>query len=224
MHSKIRAHIRCNVVGYVALFFALSAGAYAAALEEDSVRSKHIKDGQVKNRDIRSDAVTTDKVSPSTLTTDDIQNDSLSGIDIAESSLGQVPSAKLGGFGRTGADTICDPETETFITCAATEVLTVPAGARALVLARVTASNESDANSFTGECRLGTSSVGVIANTTHTFLELNDDVRDSATLVGISAPLPAGATSFGMDCNQIDDFGAVQYGDASATVLLIADD
>jgi hypothetical protein len=47
-----RAHIRSNVVGYVALFFALSLST-AWALERNSVRSKHIVNSQVKSPDVR---------------------------------------------------------------------------------------------------------------------------------------------------------------------------
>lgn len=39
----IRTHLRSNVVGYVALFLALTAGAYAAGLPKNSVKSKQIK-------------------------------------------------------------------------------------------------------------------------------------------------------------------------------------
>ena len=40
-----------NVTATLALFVALSAGAYAAvSLDKDSVRSRHIKNGQVKDR------------------------------------------------------------------------------------------------------------------------------------------------------------------------------
>lgn len=66
-----------NVLGLIALFIALGAGAYAAGLAPDSVKSKHIKDGQVKSVDV--------------------QDDGLTGADIDEDSVGEVPSA-------TGAD------------------------------------------------------------------------------------------------------------------------
>ncbi len=83
MSSSIRTHLRSNVVGYVAVFLALSGGAYAAGLKANSVRSKQIKDGQVKNPDLGAGSVTSDKVAP----------DSLTGGQIDESSLAQVPSA-----------------------------------------------------------------------------------------------------------------------------------
>ena len=51
MNKRIMAHVRGNLVGYVALFFALGLGT-AWALDANSVRSKHIVDGQVKGADV----------------------------------------------------------------------------------------------------------------------------------------------------------------------------
>lgn len=59
--------IRSNVVGFVAIFIALGGIGYAAALAPDSVRSKHIKDGQVKSVDVRNDGLTGADVEESTL-------------------------------------------------------------------------------------------------------------------------------------------------------------
>lgn len=56
--TGIRDHIRANIVGYVALFFALSLGT-AWAIERNSVKSKHIANGQVKGVDISSGQVQT---------------------------------------------------------------------------------------------------------------------------------------------------------------------
>ena len=76
-------HLRRNIVAYVALFAALSAGAYAAGLKKNSVGSKQIKTAAVKDAEIAPDAVSTAKVSDGSLT----------GGDIDEDSLGEVPSA-----------------------------------------------------------------------------------------------------------------------------------
>jgi hypothetical protein len=83
------AHIRSNAVAYIALFFALNAGAYAFAIApKNSVTSSSIRDSAVKNRDLADGAVTSQKVGP----------DSLGGGNINESLLGPVPdAAQLGG-------------------------------------------------------------------------------------------------------------------------------
>jgi hypothetical protein len=63
MSRRISSHIRSNVIAYVALFFALSSGAYAVAIApKNSVVSKSIKNGQVKTPDIANGAVTGQKV------------------------------------------------------------------------------------------------------------------------------------------------------------------
>ncbi len=86
-----RTHIRANIIGYVALFFALSTGAYAAGLADNSVKSKHIKDGQV--------------------TSNDVLDNSLAGSDIVESSLNGVPvSANTVGSGQVADNSLGAPD------------------------------------------------------------------------------------------------------------------
>ncbi|MDQ3728075.1 MAG: hypothetical protein M3355_00645 [Actinomycetota bacterium] len=77
MSTQIRTHLRRNVVGYVACFLALSGGAYAAGLEQNSVRSKHIKNGQVKRPDLAAGAVSATKVADNALTGAQIDEASL---------------------------------------------------------------------------------------------------------------------------------------------------
>lgn len=50
--QHVRSHLRANLVGYLALFFALGLGT-AWAVERNSIRSKHITDGQVKAKDVK---------------------------------------------------------------------------------------------------------------------------------------------------------------------------
>jgi hypothetical protein len=88
----IRGHIRNNVVGYIALFFALGLGtAWAAGLAKDSVRSKQIKDGQVKTKDLRDDAVTSPKVADGSLLKEDF-------------AAGQLPRGEQGLPGKDAAN------------------------------------------------------------------------------------------------------------------------
>jgi hypothetical protein len=66
--NGVGRHIRGNVVGYVALFLALTmGGAWAAGLGPNSVKSKHIKPGAVKSSDVRNDKLTGDDVNEATL-------------------------------------------------------------------------------------------------------------------------------------------------------------
>lgn len=202
----------------------------------DQVRSADVRDdtliaGGLRAVDLGPNSIGTSEVGPDALTAEDLANNiigseevvdnALEGVDIKESTLAQVPSALLGGFGRTGAESNCDPETTTHITCAATGVINVPPGARALLLARVRASTEGTDDSGNGECRLGTSSIGTVPNTGYSFV-LGDFLEfEMATLIGVTPPLPAGPTDFGIDCNQIAG-GSINYREVSATVVLIS--
>ena len=89
MTAAIREHLRSNVVGYVALFIALSAGAYAAGLPRNSVKSKQIKDGQVKLADLAADSVDGSKVA----------NGSLGNADFGDA----LPAGPRGATGPQGA-------------------------------------------------------------------------------------------------------------------------
>lgn len=57
MAKRVGGHIRGNVVAYLALFLALGMGT-AWALERNSVRSKHIVNGQVKSADVKNNGLT----------------------------------------------------------------------------------------------------------------------------------------------------------------------
>lgn len=70
--TRIIGHLRRNVYGLIAVFIVLGGTAYAA-LERNSVRSKHIVNGKVKSIDVK--------------------NNGLTGKDVNEARLGQVPSA-----------------------------------------------------------------------------------------------------------------------------------
>jgi hypothetical protein len=86
MLSRLRDHVRHNVVGYVALFFAFSGGAFAANTyirTTDAIPSSSDLTGTYGSPLIAADKVNSGKV----------LNDSLTGSDIDESSLGKVGDA-----------------------------------------------------------------------------------------------------------------------------------
>ncbi len=74
MSVRIVQHLRNNVVGYVALFFAMGVGT-AWALGANSVKSKHIVNDQVKSADVRDDVLP-----GGGLTGDDIKESTLVGV------------------------------------------------------------------------------------------------------------------------------------------------
>jgi hypothetical protein len=100
MHRRITRHIRSNVVGYLALFVALSGTAYAvdgplpgqnqvgsADIINNDVQSADIKDANVTNLDLRSNAVTAGKILDGEVSSADVQDNSLTASDINESTL-----------------------------------------------------------------------------------------------------------------------------------------
>jgi hypothetical protein len=165
-------------------------------------------------------------IKPNAVSSAKVADDSLTGADVAEPTLGQVPSALLGGFGRSGSVVSCNPEGFAFTPCAGTEILNVPPGARALVLGRARAFVEADSFAGDGTCRLTTSSIGAVPGSDMSF-SVDDDTNSSenGTLVAVTPPLPTGATSFGIECNDqapIDGLGT-EYREVAASVVLISD-
>jgi hypothetical protein len=123
LSSRIRRHIRTNVVGYVSLFFALSLGtAYATHpggantissgdiinqevknddLGANSVGSGKINDGGVQTPDLADGAVGTNKLQNNAVTTGKILDGGVGLADLAGSS---VDSSKVANFSLAGLD------------------------------------------------------------------------------------------------------------------------
>jgi hypothetical protein len=121
MGEKIRQHIRSNVIGYIALFVALSGTAYAANtvgssdIIDESILSQDIKNGEVKNNDLGTDAVGSGKIVDSAVRSADVADDTtdfgLTAQDLEPASVGTSEVAdksltgKDVGFGElTGAN------------------------------------------------------------------------------------------------------------------------
>jgi hypothetical protein len=106
MSGRVRAHIRTNVVAYVALFFALGLGTAWANHEMifsddivngevkkddlggNSVLTGKIADGAVHNEDVDGGAITSNKVADGTLTSDDVATNTLTKADLGVHSVG----------------------------------------------------------------------------------------------------------------------------------------
>lgn len=103
MGSRIRAHLRSNVVGYVALFCFAIGGAASALPGTDTVKSNDIGPGeQVRNRDTK--RITSAWVADGSLTAADLaDDDSLGTLEVDEALLnvggdlaGTVADAQIG--------------------------------------------------------------------------------------------------------------------------------
>jgi hypothetical protein len=160
----------------------------ADEIAPDAVDAGRVKDGALTGADVADDG----------LTGRDVAADSIAGADVDESSLGAVPSALLGGIGRTSpkAGGSCDPESAERVTCNAVE-LKLPAPARVLLMAKVTGANDGGSGPLTnGECSFGTS-VGRVRGT-----DTPVSKGQTVTMFAVSRPVGGGTVSFGVDCNE----------------------
>jgi len=92
MEGRIRDHIRSNVIGYLALFVALSGTAYAvdgplpgqdqvgsADIINNDVQTADIKDANVATADIRTSAITGGKILDASVTGADVDESAVNG-------------------------------------------------------------------------------------------------------------------------------------------------
>jgi hypothetical protein len=92
--GRIRQHLRSNVVGYIALFFALSTGSAVALGGTDTVQSDDLGPGaQVKAPDVAANAVLSDDIVDNQVQSADVRDDTLSqgglqATDLAPNSVG----------------------------------------------------------------------------------------------------------------------------------------
>lgn len=106
LSAAIATHLRGNVVGYVALFVALSGTAWAVAtvgprqIKENAVRSKHIKAGQVTASDLAAAAVTSSAIGPGAVGSTSVLDNALTGADLQDQSLNgaEIQPGSLSGF------------------------------------------------------------------------------------------------------------------------------
>ena len=97
MNALIR-YLRANILGLVAIFLALTAGAYAIDVApRNSVTSKSVRNGAIKRVDLARKSVDGAKVLDRSLTGADVADDSLTGADIAEASLAISGDGNSGG-------------------------------------------------------------------------------------------------------------------------------
>ncbi|MEA2431927.1 MAG: hypothetical protein QOI19_2400 [Thermoleophilaceae bacterium] len=87
MSARLRAHLRSNLVAYIALFFALGGGAYAASTAaKNSVATKSIRNGAVTSSKIANGAVKNAKLGAGSVSTSKFNTSAVA-----------PDSAKLGG-------------------------------------------------------------------------------------------------------------------------------
>jgi hypothetical protein len=98
MLGRFRAHLQSNIVGYIALFIALSGSAYAVTkAPKDSVTSKSIKKGAVTRAKIAKNAVTSRAIKDRSVKGVDIDPAALANTGHATSSDTATNADRLGG-------------------------------------------------------------------------------------------------------------------------------
>jgi hypothetical protein len=215
MSKRIAAHLRRNVYGLLALFFALSGTAIALDghntvftddITNGEVHSADIGDGQVHSINIANDNTSF------AVKGIDVANDSLTGADVNESTLGQVPEALTaleGGLGRSANGAGCDPSDTTRITCA-TVSMTLSAPGRVLLIGRVRAIVDDGQSVGYGSCNFGTNFSGPVAGSTVEIFT-NSGTLAQVPMVIVTPVVGADSVMFGIDCNQEAIAGGIRY-------------
>ncbi len=98
MSSRVGAHLRDNVVGYVALFLTLTMGT-AWAIQNNSVRSKHIVNDEVRNSDLAPDSVTGAEVVDESLGAADVGPDAVGFSELDPAAFNADIAEQGGAFG-----------------------------------------------------------------------------------------------------------------------------
>jgi hypothetical protein len=104
--DRVTRYLRQNAIALVALFIALSAGAYAAGLPKNSVKSKQIKDGAVTTRDLKDGAVVDSKIADGAVNGGDVADGSIDAADLTPSVLSRLADGCPAGMTKVG-DLIC---------------------------------------------------------------------------------------------------------------------
>ena len=232
MRGRFSGHIRSNVVAYIALFVALGGTAWAGAtigsqdVIDESLRSEDLmNNAAVRSPDVRNDTepgggLGALDLAPGSVGSSEVINGSIGGADVNEASLGQMPEAAIGGTGRwntTGGE--CDPESKSFVTCTFV-TLNLPRQTRVLVNGRIRASTEIDSDLGLGDCVLATSQ-GVIGGT-DTRVVVEDSNIEHIPLTAVSALVGPGPVDFGVECNQLESFGAIRYSDMAVSAVALS--
>ena len=139
----------------------------------------------------------------------DIFDGTIHGTDVNEGSLGQVPSALLGGFGRSFGGAGCNPGSTTFVNCGF-QTLNLPSQARVLLVGHVTSYNPGNF----GLCRLVTN-LGVLPNT-----EVQTEAYETIALTAVTGGVGPGLIDFGVECNQTS--GDISYDEIGLSAVAIA--
>jgi hypothetical protein len=194
----------------------------SAKVVDESLTGGDVADGSLTSSDVADESLSGTDILNGTVHGQDIVDESLTGNDVVESTLGEVPSARIGGLGRWTGGGSCDPESENYVDCVIV-TLNLPSPARVLLIGQGSADIEADANSMGGVCEL-VSEVGRIVPNSLIEIDAFDFSVGTKNfgLTAVTGVFPAGSHDFAVDCNQNEEFGAIQYFDMGISAVAIS--
>lgn len=209
LSQRVAAHLRGNLVGYVAVFIALSGTAIALPgkksvksddLATGAVRSKAIKAGAVKNAKLATGAVTSLKIADANVVSADLANSAVTEGKIADGAVarakipagainggklanGSVNSAKVNDGSLLAEDFAPGQLSEGFVTEAASGTFTLPRDGRLFVTATFVTTCSSPPCTYSVQ----------IDNVDVPGTSLTTSINGAQlTLAGVSGPLAVG--------------------------------
>jgi hypothetical protein len=196
----IRQHLRSNVVGYIALFFALSTGSAVALSGSNTVQSDDLGPGApVKAVDVAANAVNGSNV----------LDNSISGADLA-------PSALPKGRATTSS---CHPNSSTFVDCG---FVTINLARTSRVLIVTDAMWHSTSAGVTaGECRIGVDG-GPFGPNVFPGEDTDNSsggTEQTVSLTNVTDPLPPGSHTFGLACRE--QAGTIGFDETFISAVLL---
>ena len=191
-----------NVVATIALFISLGAGAYAAGIGRNEVRSRHIADDSIKSRDVKDQ----------TLAGRDIHDESLDFKEIREDRLDVSQFANV--VGNAG---FCDPNNAAFVDCASV-VATAEQDSNLLVIA--TGGQASQSGPARGQCRLTIDGAVIAGNNPGEASTDNSEANaaNGFALTGVGRSIRAGTHTVSLQCNELSGDTLI---DGSISVLVL---
>jgi hypothetical protein len=159
-------------------------------------------------------------IAPEAVGTFEVADESLRGSDVNESTLGQVPSALLGGIGRSSdrSPSECDPEGTAFLTCALTTI-DLPVETSVLVIGTAKAQGGG-----TGQCQITLRGPAIFSNLGLSGFDAGNGIDAKfVPLIGVAAPPFAarpGSNDFAIECKELA--GEVTYFDARVVAVALS--
>jgi hypothetical protein len=127
MSRRIRKHIRSNIIGYIALFFALSTGSAVALSGSNTVFTDDIANDTFTSPTQGQGGLVAADLRPGSVGTSEATDNSLTGTDINESTLA-LGGQLAGYFEAVSATGACNDDEEAGTVCASTGITLARSG------------------------------------------------------------------------------------------------